>query len=41
MAKVTSPAGGRPYGIRRVSRAWGVSRSRFCGLLGFRRGVKV
>jgi transposase InsO family protein len=29
MAKVTSPAGGQPYGIRRVCQAWGVPRSSF------------
>jgi putative transposase len=29
MAKATSPAGGQPYGIRRVCQAWGVPRSSF------------
>ena len=29
MAKAHSPAGGRPYGIRRVCKAWGVPRSSF------------
>jgi putative transposase len=29
MAKVTSPASGQPYGIRRVCQAWGVPRSSF------------
>ena len=29
MAKVTSPACGQPYGIRRVCQAWGVPRSSF------------
>ena len=29
MAKASSPAGGQPYGIRRVCQAWGVPRSSF------------
>jgi transposase InsO family protein len=29
MAKVTSPAGGQPYGIRRICQVWGVPRSSF------------
>ena len=29
MARATSPAGGQPYGIRRVCQAWGVPRSSF------------
>ena len=33
MAKVTSPAGGQPYGIRRVCQVWGVPRSSFYAAL--------